>query len=102
MMEHLTVQKMQFLSSWPLHSYTPQGVYDLQIHIPIGDVRRTRPGPYRMQLVVTMNEQYRRKCGNNDYKETRDYTVSIVPHTWKSGKQFLDEKKHKRDFSEDN
>ena len=76
---------------WPLHSYTPQGVYDLQIYIPVVDTRRTKPGPYHMQLVVTMNDQYRRKCGNNDYKETRDYTVSIVPHTIQPSKQFSDE-----------
>lgn len=66
---------------WPLHSYTPQGVYDMQIYIPVIDTRKMKPGPYRMQLVVMMNEHYRRKCGNNDYKETREYTVAIVPNT---------------------
>ena len=74
---------------WPLQSYTPQGVYDLQLYVPIIDAKRTRPGSHRMQLVVTMNEQYRRKCGNNDHKETREYTVSIVPHTRQAGKSLL-------------
>jgi hypothetical protein len=74
---------------WPLHSYTPQGVYDLQISIPVIDINRMKPGPHHMQLVVMMNEQYRRKCGNNDYKETRDYTVSIVPNTRQPGKELF-------------
>ena len=71
---------------WPLHSYTPQGVYDLQIYISRIDVTRMKRGPHRMQLVVSMNEQYRRKCGETDYKETREYTVSIVPNTKQLGK----------------
>ncbi|UJR23071.1 hypothetical protein I4U23_026095 [Adineta vaga] len=66
---------------WPLTSYTPQGVYDLQLYIPILDTQKTRRGPHRLQLVVSTNEQYRRKCGNNDYKETREYMVSIVPNS---------------------
>ena len=71
---------------WPLNSYTPQGIYDLQLHIPVIDGNKTKTGPHRMQLVVTMSEQYRRKCGNNDHKETREYTVSIVPITRRAGK----------------
>jgi hypothetical protein len=74
---------------WPLNSYTPQGVYDLQISIPVIDARRTKTGPHRMQLVVMMSDQYRRKCGNNDFKETREYTVSIVPNTRPPGKELL-------------
>jgi len=66
---------------WPLHSYTPQGVYDLQIHIPTIHANMTRSGTYRMRLVITLNEQYRRKCGNSDYRETRDYSVTIVPNS---------------------
>ena len=54
---------------WPLNSYTPQGVYDLQIYIPVIDAHRMKPGPYRMRLVVTLNEQYGRKCDKSDYKE---------------------------------
>ncbi len=71
---------------WPINSYTPKGVYDLQIYIPIIDERKTRSGPHRMQLVVTMTEQYRGKCANIDYRESRDYTVSIVSNTRKPGK----------------
>lgn len=71
---------------WPLNSYTPQGIYDLQLYIPVIDGNKTRTGPHRMQLVVTMSDQYRRKCGNNDHKETREYTVSIVPITRRAGK----------------
>jgi hypothetical protein len=70
---------------WPINSYTPQGVYDLQIYIPIIDSNRMKPGPYRMRLVVTLNEQYGRKCDKSNYKETRDYTVSIVPNTRQPG-----------------
>jgi hypothetical protein len=69
------------LYHWPLASYTPQGVYDLQLYIPIIDTTRNWRGSHRLQVVVTMNEQYRRKCDNNDYKETREYLVSIVPNT---------------------
>ncbi len=64
---------------WPINSYTPQGIYDLQIYIPVLDAQRIKTGPHRMQLAVTLSEQYRRKCGENDYKEIREYTVSIIP-----------------------
>ena len=73
---------------WPLYSYTPQGVYDLQIYIPVLDSTRVRSGPHRMRLVVNFNEQYQRKCGNNDYRETREYNVNIVQKNSQSGKDF--------------
>jgi hypothetical protein len=63
---------------WPLASYTPEGVYDLQIYLPIIDGRRIKSGPHLMRLAVTPNEQYRQKCGNTYYRETRDYNVTIV------------------------
>ncbi|CAF1054101.1 unnamed protein product [Adineta steineri] len=66
---------------WPFSSFTPQGIYDLQLSIPIIDAKKTTSGPHRMQLMVTMNEQYRKKCGDDGYKETREYTVSIIPTT---------------------
>jgi hypothetical protein len=71
---------------WPLHSYTPQGVYDLQISVPIIDGIKTKNGPHRMRLVVMLDEQYRRKCGDNNYRETREYTITIVPNTGQPGK----------------
>ena len=77
---------------WPLYSYTPQGVYDLQIYVPVLDTTRTRTGPYRMRLVVTSNEQYRRQCGDNDYRETREYTVNIVPKNSQAGRYFFEMK----------
>ncbi|CAF0777755.1 unnamed protein product [Adineta ricciae] len=66
---------------WPLTSYLPQGIYDLQIVVPIIDDRKIKSGPHRMKLVVTLNEQYRRKCNIYDYQETKFYTVTIVSHT---------------------
>ncbi|CAF1097358.1 unnamed protein product [Rotaria sordida] len=63
---------------WPLASYIPQGVYDLQIYVPDIDGTRTKSGPHRLRLDVTLNEQYRQKCGKNYYRETREYNVTIV------------------------
>ncbi|CAF5184597.1 unnamed protein product, partial [Rotaria sp. Silwood1] len=54
---------------WPLTSYVPQGIYDLQIYVPDIDGARTKSGPHRMRLDVTLNEQYRQKCGKNYYRE---------------------------------
>jgi hypothetical protein len=71
---------------WPLDSYTPQGVYDLQISVPVIDGIKTKNGPHRMRLVVMLDEQYRRKCGDNNYRETREYTITIVPNTGQPGK----------------
>jgi len=73
---------------WPLHSYTPQGVYDLQISVPKIDGQRLKTGPHGMRLVVMLNEQYRRKCANNDYRETRDYSITIVANTKPAGNYF--------------
>ena len=77
------------LLRWPLYTYIPQGVYDLQIYVPVLDTARTRTGPHRMRLVVTSNEQYRRQCGDNDYSETREYTVNIVPKNSQAGRNFF-------------
>ncbi|CAF3452688.1 unnamed protein product [Rotaria socialis] len=63
---------------WPLTSYVPQGIYDLQIYVPAIDGRKTKSGPHRMRLDVMLNEQYRQKCGKNAYRETREYNVTIV------------------------
>ena len=71
---------------WPLNSYTPKGIYDLQIYIPILGVKKTTSESHRMRLAVMLNEQYRRQCGNNDHQEIREYTVTIVPNTRQTGK----------------
>ena len=66
---------------WPLTSYVPDGVYDLQIYVPIIDGRRIHTGPHTLRIVVTLNDQYRNKCGNNFYRETREYNVTIVRYS---------------------
>lgn len=71
---------------WPLNSYTPKGNYDLQIYTPVIDTRVTKYGPHRMQLIVTANDQYQQKCGYQDYKEIRNYTVYVIPYRTKAGK----------------
>ena len=71
---------------WPLNSYIPQGIVDLQIVVPAIDQRNTKVGKHRMRLIIMLNEEYREKCGKNHYSETRDYTVTIVPRWKKSGK----------------
>lgn len=70
---------------WPITSYIPQGVYDLQLYIPLLGGGTVKSGPHLMRLVVTLNEQYREKCGNDFYTETREYNVSIVRHGIQSG-----------------
>ncbi|CAF4022052.1 unnamed protein product [Adineta steineri] len=64
---------------WPLHSYTPRGIYDLQISIPIIHTTTKKFGPYKMQILTTLNDQYRYQCTNHDYKDIREYTVYIIP-----------------------
>ncbi|CAF1271781.1 unnamed protein product [Adineta steineri] len=69
---------------WPLTSYLPQGVYDLQVRIPLIDGRKIKSGSHRMQLVIALNKHYRRKCAYSNYYELRNYTVTIVSNTIKS------------------
>ena len=74
---------------WPLTSYIPEGIYDLQLYIPIIDGREVRSGPHRMRMAVSLDEQYRRKCGNNFFTETREYNVTIVRYNTRPGKYLV-------------
>ena len=71
---------------WPLTSYIPEGVYDLQIYVPSIDGRVVKSGPHKMRLTVTLNEDYRLRCGNEYYTETRDYSVTISRYSVEPGK----------------
>ena len=71
---------------WPVTSYLPEGIYDLQIYIPMINRIYTKNRSHRMRLVVMPSESYRRICGHSDYNETRDYTITIIPRMKYSGK----------------
>jgi hypothetical protein len=64
---------------WPLRSTLPLGIYDFEIEIPAIDRLNTRSGSHRMRIVVTPSEEYRRKCGSTDYRDTKEYTINIIP-----------------------
>ena len=64
---------------WPLLSTMPLGIYDLDIEIPVIDRLVTKSGTHIMRIVVIPSEEYRQKCGSTDYRETREYTVNVVP-----------------------
>ena len=74
---------------WPITSYVPEGVYDLQLYVPIIDGRRIKTGPHTLRIVVTLNEQYRTKCGNSFYREAREYNITIVRYTPQLSKSLL-------------
>lgn len=74
---------------WPVTSYIPEGIYDLQLYIPVITGRQIKTGPHRMRLAVTLDEQYRQKCGNNYYTETREYNVTIVRYNTQPGKHLF-------------
>jgi hypothetical protein len=59
---------------------------DLQISIPEIDDTNTKSGSHRMRIKLTPSEDYRLKCGNTDYSETREYTVNIIPRIAYAGK----------------
>jgi hypothetical protein len=63
---------------WPVTSYMPQGIYDLQIHVPLINERYIKTGRHLMRVVAMSSDHYRRICGRTDYNETRDYTVNII------------------------
>ncbi len=64
---------------WPITSYLPEGIYDMQIYVPTVDSRYMTNRQHRMRIVVTLSDTYRRTCGRTDYNETRDYMVNIIP-----------------------
>ena len=66
---------------WPLRSSLPLGIFDFEIEIPVIDRRNIITGPHRMRILVMPSEEYRKKCGNTDYRETREYTINIIPRT---------------------
>ncbi len=66
---------------WSLHSYIPLGISDFEISIPTINELSRRKGSHRIRFIAKPNEEYRRKCGNIDYRETQEYTINIVPKT---------------------
>lgn len=74
---------------WPLRSSMPLGIYDFEIDIPVIDRMKTINGPHRMRIVVIPSEDYRRKCGNTDYRETREYTINVIPRATPRGNTFF-------------
>lgn len=64
---------------WPLRSTMPLGIYDFEIEIPIIDRLHIPSGTHRMKIIVMPSDEYNRKCGRNDYQETREYTINIIP-----------------------
>jgi hypothetical protein len=76
----------------PSVSSMPLGIYDFEIHIPGIDEQITRSGSHRMRIVVTPSEEYRKKCGNIDSSETREYTVNVIPKAAYRGNMLTEEK----------
>lgn len=64
----------------------PGNTIDLELYIPAIDRSNTRTGLHRMRLTVIPNEEYQRECGTTEHKETREYTVNIVPKSTYPGK----------------
>jgi hypothetical protein len=71
---------------WPVTSYMPEGIYDIQISIPNIDQSYTKSQRHQMKIVVMQNENYRRICDRDDYNETREYTINIIPRIKYLGK----------------
>ncbi|CAF1627216.1 unnamed protein product, partial [Adineta ricciae] len=66
---------------WPIASYLPDGVVDLQVHIPYIDSRYVTSRQHQMKIVVTPSDRYLRICGDIDYIESRTYYVNIISKT---------------------
>ena len=74
---------------WPLLSTMPLGIYDLDIELPVIDRLITKSGTHRMRIVVMPSEEYHQNCGRTDYRETREYTVNIIPKAVYRGNTLL-------------
>ncbi|CAF4871237.1 unnamed protein product [Rotaria sp. Silwood1] len=64
---------------WPVTSYMAEGIYDIQIYVPLIDGRYIRNGPHRMRISVVPSNYYRSTCVDYDYNESREYMVTIIP-----------------------
>lgn len=71
---------------WPVTSYLPEGIYDLQIHVPAIDSTYMRNEPHLMRIVVIPSSYYRESCGYSDYREVREYSLNIIPKVRYSSK----------------
>ena len=69
------------LHYWPITSYLPDGVVDLQVYIPYLDSRYVTSRQHQMKIVVTPSDRYQRICGDIDYVESRTYYVNIISRT---------------------
>lgn len=70
---------------WPLHNSMALGIYDLDIEIPGVNGHNIQSGSHRMRVVATPSDEYTRKCGKTDYRETREYTITILSKTGHRG-----------------
>lgn len=63
-----------------------RNTYDLEVCIPAINAMSTHAGKHRMRLSLMVNDQYRTECGNNDYTESREYMINIIPKALCEGK----------------
>ena len=70
---------------WPVGSYLPEGIYDLQVYVPRIDGTHLAKGPHTMRLIVSPTQSYTSYCHRTDYNQTRDYTVNILPRIYSPG-----------------
>ncbi|CAF3310940.1 unnamed protein product [Rotaria sp. Silwood2] len=64
---------------WPVTSYMAEGIYDIQIYVPLIDSRYMKNGQHRMRISVSPSDYYQRLCGEHNYLETLEYMVTIIP-----------------------
>ena len=62
-----------------LHSEISHGLYQFEISIPAIDGTKVHNGLHRMRVRVYPGEEFQKNCGSNDYAETREYKVNIIP-----------------------
>ena len=72
---------------WPLRSSMPLGIYDFQVLMPTIDGVKITAASHRMRVTVTNSEEYRRKCAQINYSETRDYTIDLLARARHTGKK---------------